>query len=122
MITIDGASAVPAFEQIRSSLTDQIRSGALPAGHRLPSIRQLAGDLRVAAGTVARAYTELETAGLIVSNRTHGTRVRPDQTLDDDVRRAAVRFIAVARRSSTDLGDALGVIRTEWGARGEPGG
>lgn len=114
MITVDDASAIPAFEQIRSQLSDQIRSGLLVAGQRLPSIRQLAGDLRVAAGTVARAYAELETAGLIESSRTHGTRVQPEQVLDEDVRRAAARFIQVARRSSTDLSDALGLVRAEW--------
>jgi DNA-binding transcriptional regulator YhcF (GntR family) len=114
MITVDSATAVPPYEQIRSQLSDRIRAGELTAGQRLPSIRQLAGDLRVAAGTVARAYGELETAGLIETSRTHGTRVRADQSLDDDVRRAAARFVSVARRTSTELGDALGVIRAEW--------
>jgi len=114
VITVDDGSAVPVFEQIRSGLSDQIRSGELADGQRLPSIRQLAGDLRVAAGTVARAYTELEAAGLIESSRTHGTRVRADQVLDDDLRRAAARFIQTARRSSTGLADAVGLIRAEW--------
>lgn len=114
MITVDAGSAVPTFEQIRGQLSDQIRSGTLAGGARLPAIRQLAGDLRVAAGTVARAYTELEVAGLIESSRAHGTRVRAEQTLDDDVRRAAVRFIRTARRSSTALDEAVGLIRAEW--------
>ena len=114
VISVDETSAVPVFEQLRTHLSDQIRAGELEAGQRLPSIRQLAGDLRVAPGTVARAYSELETAGLIETSRTHGTRVRADQALDDDVRRAAARFIQTARRTSTDLGDALGLIRAEW--------
>ena len=82
--------------------------------NRLSSIRQLAGDLRVAPGTVARAYTELEAAGLIESSRGYGTRVRPEQMLDEEVRRAATRFIRIARRSSNDLSDALALIRAEW--------
>lgn len=114
MITVDDSSAVPVFEQIRSQLNDQIRTGVLGAGQRLPSIRQLAGDLRIAPGTVARAYTELEAGGLIESSRAHGTRVRAEQVLHEDVRRAAARFIRTARHSSTDLGDALALIRAEW--------
>ena len=39
----------PPFEQIRQQLTDEIRSGNLEPGHKLPSVRQLAGDLRIAA-------------------------------------------------------------------------
>lgn len=114
MITVDETSPIPPFEQIRTQITDQIRSGKLDSGQRLPSIRQLAGDLRVAAGTVARAYTELETTGLIETSRAFGTKVRPNQALSDDVRRAADRFIQSARRNSLDLADALGAIRSEW--------
>lgn len=121
MITVDESMAVPVFEQIRSQLSDQIRSGVLDAGQRLPSIRQLAGDLQIAPGTVARAYTELEAGGLIESSRAHGTRVRPGHVLDDDVRRAAARFIRTARSSSTDLADALALIRTEWAKAQEEG-
>lgn len=114
MITVDETSPIPPFEQIRTQLTDQIRSGKLDSGQRLPPIRQLAGDLRVATGTVARAYTELETAGLIETSRAFGTKVRPNQAVSGDVRRAAHRFIQAARRNSLDLGDALGAIRSEW--------
>ena len=45
------------------------------AGERLPPLRQLAGDLGLAVGTVARTYRELEVAGLVRSRRGAGTRV-----------------------------------------------
>ena len=48
----------------------------LPVGARLPTIRQLAADLGLAAGTVARAYHELEVDGVIESRRRHGSFVR----------------------------------------------
>ena len=57
-ISLDAASPVPPFEQIRSRVAELIVSGALTGGQRLPAVRQLAGDLRVAPGTVARAYKE----------------------------------------------------------------
>jgi hypothetical protein len=60
-------SSVPPFEQIRSQLHDLIRSGALPAGHRLPSIRQLAGDLRVAPGTVAPSVAGCQVLDLVLA-------------------------------------------------------
>lgn len=117
MITVDTKSPIPPFEQIRTQLTDQIRSGQLSTGQRLPSIRQLAGDVRLATGTVARAYNELETAGLIETSRATGTRVRSHQTINSTAQRAAARFVQAARRNSLDLDDALSAIRSEWAAR-----
>ena len=69
------ADPTPPYEQLRRQLDGLIRSGVLPAGSRLPPLRQLAGDLGLAVGTVARTYRELETAGLIRSRRGGGTRV-----------------------------------------------
>jgi DNA-binding transcriptional regulator YhcF (GntR family) len=114
VITIDDADARPPFEQIREQLTDQIRSGALAAGHRLPSVRQLAGDLRIAPGTVARAYSELEADGLLESSRT-GSRVRAVDPMTDADRAAAREYIAAVGARS--LEDAIRVLRVEWGAR-----
>lgn len=113
-VRIDADSAVPPFDQIKAQLRDQVRAGALAPGTRLPSIRQLAGDLGVAPGTVARAYAELEAEGLLDSSRTRGTRVRPDQQADVSVRRAAEQFVAAARLTPIELGDVLGLVRTEW--------
>ena len=76
-VSLDTASPVPPFEQIRSRVAELIVSGTLAGGERLPAVRQLASDLRVAPGTVARAYKELETAGLLVTRRGAGTRVAP---------------------------------------------
>lgn len=75
MLTVDPASATPPFEQIKARLTEQRASGELPAGHRLPPVRQLATELGVAANTVARAYRELEAAGIIETRGRHGSFV-----------------------------------------------
>ncbi|MCA0331132.1 MAG: GntR family transcriptional regulator [Actinobacteria bacterium] len=75
ILTVDPSSAVPPYEQIRAQLEAMVASGTLEAGDRLPSIRQLAHDLGLATGTVARAYAELESAGLVVSRRRTGTVV-----------------------------------------------
>lgn len=74
-ITIDTKSAVPPYEQIRQQIRRLIAQRRLADGARLPTIAQLANDLGLAAGTVARAYRELEGEGLVVSTRRRGTFV-----------------------------------------------
>ncbi|MFJ4206881.1 GntR family transcriptional regulator [Paenarthrobacter sp. NPDC089675] len=74
-ITVDLADPVPPYEQIRRQLSSLITVGALQPGSRLPTVRSLAADLGIAAGTVARAYRELEQSGLIEARRRNGTVV-----------------------------------------------
>lgn len=72
---IDPDDPTPPYEQLRRQLADLIAAGQLGPGDRLPPLRQLAGDLGVAVGTVARTYRELEHEGLLTSRRGGGTRV-----------------------------------------------
>ena len=65
MVPIDAGSAVPPFEQLRVQLIAQVGNGTLVAGAKLPTVRQLAEELGLAANTVARAYRELEQDGVI---------------------------------------------------------
>ncbi|WP_301408757.1 GntR family transcriptional regulator [Luteococcus sp.] len=74
-IRIRDEDPTPPYEQLRAQIATAIATGELTDGTRLPSVRQLARDLGVAAGTVARAYKELEQAGLVVTGRGAGTRV-----------------------------------------------
>ena len=74
-ISVDAALPVPPYEQIRRQISDLIRAGVLTDGTRLPPVRQLAVDLGLAVGTVARAYQELEAASLVATSRGGGTRV-----------------------------------------------
>lgn len=84
----------PPFEQVRRQLAELMATGVLRPGSRLPPVRQLAGDLGLAVGTVARAYRELEAAELVVTRRGGGTRVaeRPGNAARE--RTAAVRRLA----------------------------
>lgn len=77
-IVHDPGDPTPPYEQVRRQLADLIAHGRLRAGDRLPPLRQLAGDLGLAVGTVNRAYRELEAEGLLVSRRGGGTRVADD--------------------------------------------
>ncbi len=63
------------FQQIMDQFRGLIERGDLRAGDRLPTVRQLAGDLSVAPNTVARAYAELEAEGWITCDGRRGTHV-----------------------------------------------
>lgn len=71
-ISSDGA---PIYQQIVDQIQFRIMSGQLEVGDELPTIRGLAESLRVNPNTVARAYRELETDGLVEKRRTTGTFV-----------------------------------------------
>lgn len=76
-LTVDPHDPTPPYEQLRAQLATAIETGTLPPGQRLPAVRQLASDLNLAAGTVARTYRALESAGLIRTRRGAGTTVMP---------------------------------------------
>ncbi len=84
ILRIEPDGHVPPYEQIRSQIATMAASGVLPEGTRLPAIRQLASDLGLAGGTVARAYRELEQAGIITTRGRHGTFVEKTVTSADN--------------------------------------
>ena len=74
-VVVSTQDPTPPYEQLRRQFVGLIRSGTLAAGARLPALRQLAGALGLAVGTVARTYRELEADGLVSSRRGGGTWV-----------------------------------------------
>jgi DNA-binding transcriptional regulator YhcF (GntR family) len=75
IIALDPRSPVPPYEQVRAQIAGAIAEGLLGPDERLPTVRQLAADLRLAANTVARAYRELEASGQLETRGRHGTFV-----------------------------------------------
>ena len=112
MITIDDASSVPPFEQVRAQFAAQITDHVLVVGTRLPTVRQLADDLGLAVNTVARAYRELEAAGLVETRGRGGTIVTPvgDQARAR-VQEAAQTYAAVARDLGISADEAVDLVR-----------
>lgn len=76
-IFIDNKSGAPIYDQIYSQIKSQIISGALKADEALPSIRNLAKDLRISVITTKRAYDELEREGFIYTIAAKGCFVAP---------------------------------------------
>lgn len=114
MITIDETSPIPLFDQIYSQLDGQIRTGILPAGYRLPSVRQLAADLRIAPGTVMRAYAELESRGLIETRHGRAARVAQTQQIPQRVLQAVRSLNDAAQQDHIELPALLGVLKAYW--------
>lgn len=107
VITLDTQDPTPPFEQIRRRVAALAQSGMIEPGTRLPTVRQLAGDLRVAPGTVARAYKELEAAGIVVTRRGAGTRIAPGPSRGSASHGApltelASSFVSAARQRGAD--------------------
>jgi GntR family transcriptional regulator len=73
---VDPADPTPLYAQLERSIRAAIATGRLHVGDRLPTVRQLAVDLRVNANTVAKVYAELERAGVLATQRGIGTFVR----------------------------------------------
>lgn len=116
IIRVDGDSPVPPYAQVQEQITTMVRSGVLPPATRLPAIRHLAADLGVASGTVARAYRELEAAGVVATRGRHGTVVQAvDPAPADDVAEVAAAFALEAAHRGLDLDGALDAVRAAFG-------
>lgn len=96
-LRVDPSSAIPPFEQVRVAVIQGVRDGRLPAGTRLPTVRQLAAELGIAVNTAARAYRELETAGVVQTRGRQGTFVARTDPADVAMAAAARVYAEVAR-------------------------
>ena len=111
MLSVNPQSAVPPFEQLRVQLIDQIRSGQLSAGTRLPTVRRLAEDLGIAPNTVARAYRELETDEFIETRGRNGSFVSAQGDSSTQQGQLAARaFADRIAQLGLDPEDALGWV------------
>jgi GntR family transcriptional regulator len=112
MLSIDPNDPTPLYAQLDRAIRSAIGSGRLRVGDRLPTVRQMAVDLRVNANTVARVFGELERAGVVETRRGVGTfiRARPADALSADDRHR--RLAALADRYLADAAD-LGVSTDE---------
>ncbi|MFZ5918640.1 MAG: GntR family transcriptional regulator [Chloroflexota bacterium] len=97
MVQIDTESRLPIYAQITEQIKAQIAAGQLKPGDQLPTIRQLATDLRINFNTVVRAYFELEREGLISTQRGRGTFVAdsPEEESLTHMREEKMRLIIV---------------------------
>ncbi len=92
-LEIDASATAPIYEQIIAGVESAVATGRLEPGERLPTVRQLADELGLAPGTVARAYSELERRGVIETAGARGT------------------FVAARSRSAAPATELEGLLR-----------
>ena len=121
-LTIDADSATAPFEQVRTQIAAAVAAGHLSAGTKLPTVRQLAADLGLAANTVARAYRELEADAVIATHGRRGTFVRSEVvdeptthgSVADTARAAAADYVHTLRRLGLSSQEALRLVENTW--------
>ncbi|NHN54221.1 GntR family transcriptional regulator [Calidifontibacter sp. DB0510] len=119
MIEIDDDSGTPPYEQIRSQIAEGANSGGMPVGTKLPTVRGLAADLGVAPGTVARAYTELERAGVIETRGRKGTFVAAGGDAQrDKAAQAAAAYAREVTAYGIDADEAVALVTAALDAGG----
>ncbi|HEV3167437.1 MAG TPA: GntR family transcriptional regulator [Isosphaeraceae bacterium] len=103
MFRIDEGDPTPLYAQLERAIRAAIATGRLRTNDQLPTVRQLAVDLRVNANTVAKVYSELERAGVVATRRGVGTFVlaseselRPGEGHIREFEALANRFLAEA--------------------------
>jgi DNA-binding transcriptional regulator YhcF (GntR family) len=109
-VKIDLTSLEPPYAQIRAQVAARVAAGDLVPGTRLPTVRGLAASLGVAASTVARAYRELEHAGVVTTRGRAGTVVNGDR-VDRAAKEAAVGYADVMRSLGVGQDEALELVR-----------
>ncbi|MCG5430820.1 GntR family transcriptional regulator [Mycobacterium sp. MYCO198283] len=114
-LRIDPDASNPPFDQLRTAIIDAVRDGRLPAGTRLPTVRELAAQAQVAVNTVARAYRELEAAGVVETRGRLGTFVAAADPAEHTMAEAARVFADTARALGLRREDAIRYLDAAFG-------
>lgn len=113
LFTLDGTN--PPSDQIYQGLRSLILAGVLIPGERLPSVRQVARDLGLATGTVAKVYKQLESEGLVITRAGAGTRVNLAVTpYPPEVLLAARGLFEAGSNAGLTLHESLNALRAIW--------
>ncbi len=123
-LTLDLRSGVPIYVQLVEQIQQLLATGKLKPGDQLPTVRQLASELRVNFNTVARAYRMLDEAGLISTQQGRGTYIldQPTEGMAERLKAETLevqvaRFLSDLARQGNDLDTVKRVINrqiNEW--------
>src|SRR5204862_3859564 len=124
MFQVDANHPTPLYAQLERSIRFAIATGKLRIGDQLPTVRQLAVDLRINANTVARVYAELERAGVIETRRGIGSFVAatPLQAQPPDHHRRQLRaFVTRVIGDAAAAGFSIDDVAAEMRAHRQKG-
>ena len=114
LLVLDPSSPMPPYEQVRSQIAVAIEDGSLGPATQLPTVRRLARELGLAVNTVARAYRELELAGLVETRGRQGTLVAgPSSPTRQLAGEAARSFLKQMSELGIDAAGAVAIVRHE---------
>ena len=120
MFAINPSDPAPIWRQIEEGVRRLIALGALNPGNPVPSMRDLARDLRVNPNTVARAYTRLIESGVLMVKRGEGTYVanQPSQPKkaerNEALREGATRYASTAIAVGAEVDDAVDELQAAF--------
>lgn len=120
LLAIDPSDAAPIWRQIEDGVRRLVVSGSLAPGAPVPSVRDLARELRVNPATVSKAYQRLTTAGVLEVRRGEGTFVARREAATVDAERRSLlddearRFADAARELGAAEDEALEALRRAW--------
>ena len=119
IVHVDPADPTPVYEQLRAQVARMVASGVLTEGTRLPTIRQLAADLGLAKGTVAKAYEALLRDGVVEAAGRRGTVVARGRSLTSRQRQAALdeaarTFALRAHQLAASSDEAHAALEAGW--------
>ncbi|WP_243695302.1 GntR family transcriptional regulator [Agromyces protaetiae] len=110
-IVIAAGGPAPASEQVRSQVVEAVKDDRLVPGERMPTVRALAVELGLAPNTIAKAYRELESDGVIETRGRSGTFVSTQGDASHRrLQEAAAEYAALARRLKVPTDDAVHAV------------
>ena len=113
---ISNSSSIPIYEQIKTSIINQILNNELSEDEALPSIRNLAQDLKISVMTIKKAYDELEEEGYIISRQGKGSFVAPKNTelarekAQKDIEDCVSKIVDISRKYNIDKDDVIDIF------------
>jgi GntR family transcriptional regulator len=119
-LRLNHQSGEPIYRQIVEQVKFKVASGQIKAGEQLPSIREMAGDLKINPRTVVKAYEELQAAGLVVRRQGQGVFITELQSaMPAKVRRAAIadlasRLLSEASRMGASGEEVQAILKEVW--------
>jgi len=119
---ISNSSSVPIYQQIKNSIINQIMNDELKEDEAIPSIRNLAQDIKISIMTIKKAYDELEEEGYIVSKQGKGTYVAPKNTelakekAQKDIEEYISKIVDISTKYNIDKNKIIEVLNLFYGS------
>ena len=119
---ISNSSSVPIYEQIKNSIIEQIINDELKEDEAIPSIRDVASDIRISVMTIKKAYDELEEEGYIISRQGKGTFVAPKnnalarEKAQKDIEDYISKIVDIANKFDIDKKEIVDIFNLFYGS------